>query len=286
MAVSTASQHGVGQYGPSPDQLYVASLQGKQVASLEEQGPALAAAASLHIPVPPEIGHQLLDRQSVVYGLDSRRPSLLALHSAALLLEGYGGPARRTGKVAGGTLTALGVVVGVPAKVIGEGLQEKHPLFSSLFRGIENGAGAVALGGQGISRVGLGDIRQATDRLLTVRYGERVTPDDKQRAAALRGMLLGRLARISPPEAIPDEALVQMAAQYMHAYRRSNVAGRVGAMSLALGRANLYLSDRGIEDTARMLARKRRSGTPFDDHTSAVNWSLAGQIREVARASL
>src|SRR5688572_5515024 len=98
MAVSMTSQHGVGQYSPSPDQLYVAALTGRQVASLEEQGPAFAAVASLNMSVPPEVRHSGFDYQEVAQGLSGERSSLFALHAAALLLEGYGGPARKSGK--------------------------------------------------------------------------------------------------------------------------------------------------------------------------------------------
>lgn len=286
MAVSTASQHGVGRIGPSPDQLYVASLQGRQVAPLEEQAPALAAAASLHIPVPPETGHPVFDRRDVAYGLASNRPSLLDLHAGALLLEGYGGPARRAGKITGGSIKVLGLAVGIPAKIVGDSVQNRHPLAGSIFKGIENGAGAAALLGQGLGRVGLEDVRRATDRLLVRRYGEQMSLDDRQRAVALRAVLLGRLARIRPAEVMPDEAWVQLAAQYMNGYRRSSMNQRIDKMALELGRAYHYLNNRGVEDTARKLTRMRARGTPFDDGTEAVTWSLAGQIREVARAAL
>ena len=283
---SSGAQHGVGESGPSPDQLYVSALMGRQVASLDEQGPAFLAAASLGLPAPPEARQYGFDRREVAQGLSGRRPSMLDLHAAALLFEGYGGPARQTGRVAGGTLTALGMAVALPAMMARESLERKHPVAGGIFKGIENGAAVVALGGKGLAGAGLQDLRRATDRVLGIRYGERVVPTDSQRAAGLRGMLLGRLARIKPEDLIPDEAYVQLAAQYMQGFRRSRITHRIGRMSLALGRAYIGFDNHGIEDTAKRLIRMRRAGTPYPPATVELNHWLAARVRQVAAVSL
>jgi hypothetical protein len=113
-----------------------------------------------------------------------------------------------------------------------------------------------------------------------------MSPTDKQRAAALRGVLLGRLARLRPEGLIPDEAFVQMASQYMRSYRRSRVSASIGNMALTLGWAYRQLDNHGIERAAKVLTRAQRADRQPDADTSDLSWRLAGHIRDVAARSL